>query len=129
MAPRKNKNKNKVENETKLTDTFKRTKKSKKNSKSLDKKKKSDESGSSCEFSADLSELEIENINEFLKEFDLNCDYGPLIGISRTDRLRRAEYFNLPLNPKVQNILQDEKIMKKYPDFDLNIWHNYETFL
>lgn len=129
MAAKKNKNKKNVaKEETQLTDTFKRTKKSK-NSKHVDEKKELNDAESTCENLAELSRSEIDNMNNLLIEFDLNCIYGPMIGISRTDRSRRAEYFNLPLNSKVQNFLDDENIMKKYPEFDLNIWHNYENIL
>lgn len=128
---RKNKEIFKKETETKLTDKFKRIKKNK-NSKSetIDKIKESDVAESTCAaLNSDLSKSEIENIYNFLKEFDLNCDYGPFVGISRSDRLRRAERFNLPINLKVKLILENEKIIKKYPEFDLNIWHNYNTFI
>ena len=129
MAAKKIKNKNNViKEETKLTETFKRTKKSK-NSKIVADKKELNDAESTCETLTDLSQDNIDNMNNLLREFDLNCNYGPLIGISRTDRLRRAEYFNFPLDSKVQEILDDENMMKKYPEFDLNIWHNYENIL
>ena len=46
-----------------------------------------------------------------LKSFDLNCDYGPIIGISRSDRLKRAEYFNLTVSEDVKMILEDQSYL------------------
>ena len=63
---------------------------------------------------------------EILKGFDLNVDYGPLIGISRTDRLKRAEYFNLNLKDEVKDILYDKDLLQRHPELDLNIWHDME---
>lgn len=69
---------------------------------------------------------DITNMEEILKQFDLDINYGPIIGISRSDRFRRAKYFKIPLMSKVKEILQDEKLMKKYPELDLNIWHDID---
>lgn len=70
--------------------------------------------------------IDIPRINEILKEFDLNMNYGPIIGISRTDRFKRAEYFELPLKDETKAILKDRELLKKYPELDLNIWHDIE---
>lgn len=79
----------------------------------------------------DDDKVNIVNLQEILKEFDLDINYGPIIGISRTDRLRRAEYFNLSINFEVKKILHDEKLLKQFPELDFNIWNDIDdnTFM
>lgn len=73
--------------------------------------------------------IDIANYQEILKEFDLNSDFGPIIGIPRTARLNRAQYFNIPVKDEVVRILKDEKLLDAFPLLNLNIWHNIETLL
>ena len=64
-----------------------------------------------------------------LREFDLNVDYGPLVGISRLDRLLRAESFNLPVKPEISKILKDSELIQAHPELNLNIWHDLENII
>lgn len=66
------------------------------------------------------------DIQEILKQFDLDINYGPIIGISRTDRLKRAEYFEIPLIDEVKKILNDQDLLEKHPELDLNIWNDLD---
>ena len=63
---------------------------------------------------------------EVLRCFDLDINYGPLVGISRRDRLARAESFSIPVSDEVKRILHDLEL----PDeLDLNIWHDLEGII
>lgn len=101
-------------NDKKLTDSFKSVKNVKLSRHSSKKSIGADE------------EVKVPVYEEVLKQFDLNADYGPMIGISRTDRLKRAEYFNLALKDDVKDILHDIDLLQKHPELDLNIWHDIE---
>ena len=72
------------------------------------------------------TKVDIPTCQEMLKQFDLNINYGPIIGISRTDRLKRAEYFEIDVKDEVKKILLDTELLKTYPELDLNIWHNID---
>lgn len=104
----------------KLTDSFKRVKKF--NIDRLDKSTKADEEAKVSV----REEIKVPILEEILKQFDLNADYGPMIGISRTDRLKRAKYFNLHLQDEVKDILHDNDLLRKHPELDLNIWHDID---
>ncbi len=61
-----------------------------------------------------------------LRCFDLDINYGPIVGITRRDRLSRAEYFNLPVNQEVKNILNDPNLPSA---LNLNMWHDLENVI
>ncbi|ETE56292.1 DNA polymerase delta subunit 4, partial [Ophiophagus hannah] len=42
---------------------------------------------------------------EILKQFDLSCQYGPCIGITRMQRWERAKFLGLNPPTTVQNLL------------------------
>lgn len=73
--------------------------------------------------------VDLQKIQEILKEFDLNADYGPIIGIPRTARYIRALNFNLSIKEEVTEILTDQELLEDYPEINLNIWHDIETLL
>ena len=106
------------EENTNITDTFKRVKKATGKGGTLKKK-----------IRKDINDIDVQSIQAILKSFDLNCDYGPIIGILRTDRLIRAEYFNLAVSEDVKRILKDRKLLEEFPELNLNIWHDFEKIL
>ena len=92
--------------------------------------KKPNRKGRSCKTKSNEPDtLDASSSQEILKCFDLNCDYGPIIGITRTDRLIRAEYFNLTVSEDVKKVLKDDRLLIKYPELNLNIWHDLERLL
>lgn len=122
--PPKPKIKNKEKDDEKLNERFKPVKKTIKRRAAEYKDthtegKKEDEENNKYK-------VDITTAQETLKHFDLDINYGPIIGIYRTDRLRRAEYFNIPLASEVKRILHDKILLKKYPELDLNIWHDID---
>lgn len=78
---------------------------------------------------AKTKEVDLAASEAVLREFDLNVDYGPLVGISRLDRLLRAENFNLPVKPEISKILKDSELIHAHPELNLNIWHDLENIL
>lgn len=116
----KNENKN-------LTETFKPVKKTK--AKANKKKLEVESIEQSIKSKSDKLTIDISAFQEILKEFDLNCDYGPIIGIPRTARYNRAKNFNLPIKGEITQILTNLELLQEYPDLDLNIWHNIESLL
>lgn len=106
---------------SKIVDTFKRVKKTTTQKPSRNKSEKDSKH--------DVNESDLLSMQAILKEFDLNYDYGPIIGIFRTDRLIRAEYFDLAVSKDVKKILENRNLLEKYPDLNLNIWHNIESLL
>ena len=121
--------KNKEKDDKKLIEIFKPVKKT--STRRASKNKDINTEGNMDNKGNNKYKVDITNMQEILKQFDLDINYGPIIGISRIDRLRRAEYFKIPLMSKVKEILHDEKLMKKYPELDLNIWHDidHHTFV
>lgn len=75
------------------------------------------------------AEIDIPSIQAILESFDLNCDCGPIIGITRLDRLIRAEYFNLAVSDNVKNILKNQALLEEHPELNLNIWHDLEKLI
>lgn len=65
---------------------------------------------------------------EVLRRFDLNINYGPIIGISRQDRLARAEHFGILTadDEEVKQILKDPALPL---ELSLNIWHDLESII
>lgn len=103
---------------------FKKSKHSHSKSKSIEEAKKE-----STAKDGTLTPINLESIEELLKDFDLNCDFGPIIGITRTDRFIRAERFNLPITSEIKNIFKDTELFRNNPQLDLNMWHNLEHIL
>lgn len=114
---------NSEKEESDLTRTFQRIKQPKS---STDSKQNDAEVDVKC---LDVMEENIEEFRKDLKAFDLNCDYGPFIGITRHARLTRAEYFNFQVDEGVRSVLKNENFLKKHPDLDMNIWHDIENLL
>lgn len=98
---------------TNIADAFKRVKKPK--TKTVASKK--------------AAEIDIPSIESILESFDLNFEYGPIIGITRLDRLIRAEYFNLAVSDNVKNILKNQALLEEHPELNLNIWHDLEKLI
>lgn len=70
-----------------------------------------------------LSDQDLDDARELLRQFDMTFKYGPCVGIKRTARWKRAK--RLELNPpeEVINILQDKRYQDAIPDLDLDLWH------
>lgn len=68
-------------------------------------------------------------MQQVLRNFDLNMNYGPILGIPRTERLGRAQRFNLPVDPAVSTILQDSGLLAVHPELDLNMWHDLDRLI
>lgn len=115
MPPKKKSTAIKSRNDKKLTESFKSVKNLKVNDLAVDKAT-----------NVDQEDKVVPAFEEILKQYDLNADYGPMIGISRTDRFKRAEYFNLNVADEVKDILCDKDLLQKHPELDLNIWHDIE---
>ena len=130
VAKKKSIKKEKETDNVCITDAFERVKKpvSKRGKKSTN-TETSKIQATTTTTKAITSMVDIPTIQMILKSFDLNCDYGPIIGISRTDRLKRAEYFNLTVSEDVKMILEDQKLLDEYPELNTNIWHDIETIL
>ena len=126
VAKKKSKKKEKEIENVCITDAFERVKKpvSKRG-----KKFSNTETSNTQAKKTITSVFDLPIIQMILKSFDLNCDYGPIIGISRSDRLKRAEYFNLTVSEDVKMILEDQKLLDEYPELNTNIWHDIETIL
>lgn len=99
----------------KLTETFKPVKKTSTRRGKVHKEEISDND--------DTALVDIQGI---LKKFDLDINYGPIIGIPRSDRLKRAEYFEIPLLDEVKKTLHDKDLLKAHPELDLNIWNDID---
>ncbi|XP_046839516.1 DNA polymerase delta subunit 4-like isoform X2 [Xenia sp. Carnegie-2017] len=56
-----------------------------------------------------------------LKDFDLRCEYGPCIGITRLERWKRAKYHGL--NPPIQV----KEIIESHEN-DTSIWHEEDLY-
>jgi hypothetical protein len=109
MPPKKTKNSPET---SKISDSFKRVKSSRKSAPTKQVKSKN------------LNELE-----EILREFDLNVDFGPFVGILRSERYKRAISFNLPVKSQVKQIFEDSELLKEHPELDLSIWHDLENII
>lgn len=68
-------------------------------------------------------------MEQVLREFDLNMAYGPFLGISRLARLERAERFALPVDARVGQILHDRELLETQPELNLNIWHDMDSII
>ena len=73
--------------------------------------------------------LTMSEMQEILREFDLNVDYGPILGITRTARFKRAILFDIPVKNEVFRILSDQNLLKHFPQLNLNIWHGIEAII
>ena len=131
VAKKKSKKKEKETENVCITDAFERVKKpvSKRGKKSSNTETSKTETSNNQAKKTITSVVDLPTIQMILKSFDLNCDYGPIIGISRSDRLKRAEYFNLTVSEDVKMILEDQKLLDEYPELNTNIWHDIETIL
>lgn len=69
-----------------------------------------------------LSQQEIQDVNNTLRQFDMTMRYGPCVGISRKARWNRAEKFGLNPPQNVIDILNDEQYHKIITNLDDNLW-------
>jgi hypothetical protein len=63
---------------------------------------------------------------EVLRCFDLDINYGPIVGITRKDRLARAENFAIPICDAIKQILNDPELPN---ELNFNIWHDLENII
>ena len=92
----------------KITDTFHVVKKTETVAKSFPQKKvkneakvKADQQRTVFPVAKDVRDLNI------LQDFDLRCEYGPCIGISRLERWTRAQNHGLDPPPDVKKIIEE----------------------
>lgn len=78
----------------------------------------------STESPSPLSQNEIDDARELLRQFDMTYKYGPCVGIGRTFRWERAQNFGLDPPTKAIELLKDKKYQMAIDDFDLHLWHN-----
>lgn len=74
-------------------------------------------------------ELDLIKVEKVLKEFDLNTDYGPNIGISRSARYERARNFGKEIKEEVETFFENKELLTANPELDFNLWHDIENIL
>jgi hypothetical protein len=72
---------------------------------------------------------ELERIHKVLKAFDLDMDYGPMLGIMRTARLKRALALGFPVSDQVCQVLENRRLLGLHPELNLNIWHDMDSLI
>ncbi|XP_045171346.2 DNA polymerase delta subunit 4-like [Mercenaria mercenaria] len=67
-----------------------------------------------------------ENEMKMLKDFDLNWEYGPSMGISRLERWNRAEKHGLNPAPEVKQLLITHAEDERYTQC---LWNDYKNIM
>lgn len=100
-----------------VTDTFKAKKKSRPIAKSG---KGQSEPQPSSSKAAEEEDFKI------LKEFDLNWEYGPSMGITRLERWNRAAKHGLNPLPLVRQLVEEHKDDERYTQC---LWNDYKNIM
>lgn len=98
-----------------ITEAFRKTK----NSQSRTKSQK-DEPEPSSSKSAEEEDFKI------LKDFDLNWEYGPSMGITRLERWNRADKHGLNPSPAVKQLVQEHSKDERYTQC---LWNDYKNIM
>lgn len=59
-----------------------------------------------------------------MRQFDLNPQYGPCVGITRLERWERAQRLGKAPPAQVKALLTDPATTKAIPDINNNLWHD-----
>ena len=78
--------------------------------------KKADEVGKFITNSTD------DSLNEILRQFDLDMNYGPCLGLTRLHRWERAKRLNLNPPLVVKQILESPQARRRIPSLNENLW-------
>ena len=70
----------------------------------------------------EYTKVELETIDNELRQFDLNMKYGPVSGLSRTQRWQRAHDLNLNPPSEIKVYLEDESLRQQMPNLDKHLW-------
>jgi DNA polymerase delta subunit 4 len=73
--------------------------------------------------------MAIDKVIERLKQFDLNYDYGPCIGITRLERWKRANKLGLNPDRIILIILTSEKISQQIANVNESLWYSEKYVL
>ncbi|XP_052799870.1 DNA polymerase delta subunit 4-like [Mya arenaria] len=88
------------------------------------------QSGSERKFANDVkpstSKDQFEQDMVVLKEFDLNWEYGPSMGITRLERWNRAEKHGLNPSPRVRQIVEAHSEDEQYVQC---LWNDYKNLI
>ncbi|XP_035690807.1 DNA polymerase delta subunit 4-like [Branchiostoma floridae] len=75
---------------------------------------------------SDAAVLQRQTDIQLLKQFDLNPDYGPSIGITRLERWERAEKFGLTPPEDVRDLIVQHTEDEEYTHC---LWNDYKQML
>lgn len=68
------------------------------------------------------SKKDVDEDQNTLKEFDLNWEYGPCMGITRMERWKRADKHGLNPPESVKDMIEQHQNEKSYTEC---LWHDY----
>ena len=69
------------------------------------------------------ADAEHERLEDLMRQFDLNPEYGPCVGITRLERWERAQRLGKMPPAEVKAYLTDPAIIRQIPTINYNLWH------